>query len=88
MIANMIKYKVTKIESTTCFPAYPLNVALHIEWGVELFEAMFALCEVGEVEILLFLTVNMPLHVKHHAQVVVQHFVTIPTLKRGPEDTK
>ncbi len=58
-----------------------LDVALHLEGRVELLEAVFALRDVGEVELLRpLLRVDVALHVHHDAQVVVQHLVAVPAL--------
>ena len=56
-------------------------MVLHLEWRVKLLVAVLALREVGKVEVLLFLRVDVSLHVHHDAQVVVQHLVAVPALE-------
>ena len=57
-----------------------LNMTLHLEGRVKLLVAVFALCEVTEVEVLLLLVINVALHMLHDPQVVVQHLVAVPAL--------
>jgi hypothetical protein len=56
-------------------------MSLHLKWGIKLFVAMFTLCEVTKVNILLFAAVYMTLDVHHGLDIVVQHFITIPALQ-------
>ena len=58
------------------------NVCLHLEWCSELLVASAALCQVGQIKILLLLGIHVTLNVRHHADVVVQHLVAVPALKQ------
>jgi len=55
-------------------------MCLHFKRGIKLFIAMFTLCKVTKVKVMLFSTVNMTLNVHHCLHIVVQHLRTIPTL--------
>ena len=58
-------------------------MALHLKGCVELFVAMFTLCDIGQIYILLLLRINVALHMHHDPHVVVQHLVAVPTLQLG-----
>lgn len=63
-----------------CEDTYFFNVSLHLKWCIKLFVTMFALGQITEIQVLLFFTINMTLHMHHGANIVIQHLRTIPTL--------
>ena len=64
------------------FP-YLFDVVLHLKWRIKLLIAMLALRQVTEIQMLLLVVINMPLHMHHNTHVVVQHLVAIPTLREN-----
>ena len=58
------------------------NVVLHLKGCVKGDEAVLALGEVVEVQVVLLLRVNVTLKVEHGLDVVVQHLGAHPALKR------
>ena len=60
-------------------------MTLHLERRVELLITVLALCQITEVQILLFLVVNVTLYVRHYAHIVIEHLVAVPALKNKQE---
>ena len=59
---------------------YLLNMTLHLKWCVKLLITMMALCQICKIKVLLFLSINVTLNVRHQTNIVVQHLVAVPTL--------
>lgn len=58
-----------------------LYVVVHLEGSVELLVAVLTLRQIAQIGVLLLVAIDVTLHVRHDSNVVVQHFVAIPTLQ-------
>jgi len=56
-------------------------MCLHLEGCIKLLVTVATLCEVGQVDVLMFAGVDVTLDVLHGPDVVVQHLRAVPTLK-------
>lgn len=62
------------------FPSHLFYMGLHLKRCVELSVAVFTLCEVTQINVLLFTGVYVTLYVHHCLDVVIQHLIAVPTL--------
>ena len=62
-------------------------MALHFKRRVKLLEAVLALSEVAQIQVMLLLVIQMTLNVCHDAYVVIKYLVAVPTLESDNTDT-